>query len=671
MLRRITVAMIFVVSLALLLPVHARAQERSAPGRMEQGDSVRLMALIDRSRPYMNSTPDTAIAMLTAAYRECWQKNFVTGIARSLLGLGLAAIEKGRYRESIVLLDAAKPYCAAASLSDGNLLINWYNNAAIPYTFLGNFEEALAYYYRALMLCLGNPHTSPQLAGTLHNNIGSVWKKLGQSENAFYHLKIAEHLSRSRAAGDLEAADLYASACSNLSNYYSLRSRWDSALYYNQEALQAASRWGMTNRIQSAYTGRADVLYGTGKIDEAIAAYHKAIAFNDQTNPYTSKVEPYRFLARLYHERKDYDHALQYARAALEIAERYSMQEHLLLLHEQLAELSGVRGDFREAYRHKQEASRWLDSVITREKLRAVNDYEMKYRSVEKDRRLSVQQLELERKESRLKINTLLLAAAGACVLLLSVAVAGFYRSGRHRQKLQEEKIRNLEKDREINRLRAMMEGEEQERSRIARELHDGIMSQLLAVRLSLGSKAAGDEEKVSLAGLKEGLGFLDEAAADLRRTAHNLMPDMVLRAGLVAAVAVFCRKMEQGIAAKIHVLSCGSLPPIEPAVELSLYRMVQELVQNAVKHAGASSILVQINCGEGLLGITVEDDGAGMHADHAGNGLGTIRERVALLSGSTELHTTPGKGTTVYIEIPATALQNDHYHADQDSHYG
>lgn len=667
--QRITALASLLVCL-LLMPVAARARESLPSATIKEDDSLRLMQLIDRSRPYVNRAPDSAIAMLTIAYRECRQKNFVTGTARALLGLGLAAIEKGRYKESITLLDAARPYCAASTFSNGNLLINWYNNAAIPYTFLGRFEEALAYYYQALLLCRSNPHTSPQLAGTLHNNIGSIWKKLGQFGNAFYHLKVAEHLSRNRIASDMEAADLYASACTNLSNYYSLHEKWDSASYYNREALRAASQWGIVNRIQAAHTGYGDILSGTGRTNEAIAAYLKAVAITDKTNPYLSKVEPYRFLAKLYYDRRTYDSSLYYARAALEIADRYSMMESRLLLHEQMALLAETRGDFRAAYRHKQEASHWLDSVINKEKTRAVHDYEIKYRSIEKDHRLSMQQLELVRRENRLKINTLFLAGISAGVLLLSVAAAGFYRSSRHRQKLQEEKIRNLEKDREIGRLRAMMEGEEQERSRIARELHDGIMSQLLAAKLSLGGTAAGDEGLVPLAGLREGLGFLDEAAADLRRTAHNLMPGMVQRAGLQAAVEDFCRKMEKGLGTKIHTLWCGQPPVAGPVVELSLYRMIQELVQNAVKHAGASAILVQITYSNELLGITVEDDGVGMNVENAGSGLGTIRERVTLLGGSTKLHTSPGNGTAVYIEIPAIALQNNDYYADQDSDY-
>lgn len=653
---------------AFLVPGVVQAREAVVPAAVKESDSLRLMALIDSSRPFMYTDPDRAIELLTAAYRESLQKRFATGIARTLLGLGLAAVEQGRYYESISLLEAARPWCAASSFGDGNLLINWYNNAAIPYTFLGQYREALAYYYRALLLTRYNPRASLMLAGSLHNNIGSIWKKIGQFRNSFYHLKIAEYLARPRAADDPEMGDLYASACNNLSDYYCLFKRWDSALYYNREALRLSEKWNMSNRAQSAYVGMGGILQGTGRTDEAIAAYLKAIAITDKTNPYLSKAEPYRFLAQLYYERGDLRRAQHYADAVLEIAERHSLRENLLLIHEQLALLAVARGDYRQAYHHKEQASVWQDSVINEEKTRAFNDYEVRYRSMEKDHRLSVQQLQLAQKENKLQQKNYLLGAVVAGIILLGIAILGFYRSSRSRQRLQEEQIRNLEKDREINRLKAVMEGEEHERLRLARELHDGIMSQLLAVRLSLGNR--GDKGVVSAADLQEGLGFLDEVTADLRKTAHNLMPGVVVRAGLLAAVEDFCRKMDRGTDAKIHFLSCGHLPPADPAVELSLYRMIQELVQNAVKHAAASTILVQINCTEELLGITVEDDGQGIAPHSAGAGMENIRDRIRLLDGICELYTSEDSGTTVYMEIPITALKSND-HADQDSAHG
>src|SRR5690606_15108883 len=145
----------------------------------------------------------------------------------------------------------------------------------------------------------------------------------------------------------------------------------------------------------------------------------------------------------------------------------------------------------------------------------------------------------------------------------------------------------------------------------------------------------------------------LDEATDHLRNTAHNLMPDMLLEEGLSEALEYFCHNLQKGIELKIQLQLFGILPRLQAWYELSLYRIIQELLQNALKHSAAKTVIVQLSFENRLLAITVEDDGLGMAGTtKSGFGLKTIRSRLPHMNGRMEMESEPLVGTTVHLEF-------------------
>jgi signal transduction histidine kinase len=158
---------------------------------------------------------------------------------------------------------------------------------------------------------------------------------------------------------------------------------------------------------------------------------------------------------------------------------------------------------------------------------------------------------------------------------------------------------------------------------------------------------------------------MLEEASADLRKTAHNLMPEILLQEGLAKASLLFCERVRKGHSLQINTEIWGKVRRLPGDVELTTYRIIQELIHNILKHAGASQALVQIVFHESQLCITVEDNGRGMPADDShrdGIGLRTIRERVKLLNGQIDTVSTPGEGTSVYIELNLAATKQNSF---------
>ncbi len=193
---------------------------------------------------------------------------------------------------------------------------------------------------------------------------------------------------------------------------------------------------------------------------------------------------------------------------------------------------------------------------------------------------------------------------------MLAVLLFLLYRNNQHRRRLQEEQLQLLGKEQEVLQLKALMQGEEQERARFARELHDGFVSQLSAIKMNF---SALDITRMTEEQQQDHIAELEETIAELRKTAHNLMPEILLNAGLCEAVQRYCDRINQAHTLFVDFRVYGYLPALEPGFELPLYRMIQEAVQNIIKHSGATDALVQFNYDNRVLGITIEDNGCGL----------------------------------------------------------
>ncbi|MDZ7615319.1 MAG: ATP-binding protein [Flavobacteriaceae bacterium] len=150
---------------------------------------------------------------------------------------------------------------------------------------------------------------------------------------------------------------------------------------------------------------------------------------------------------------------------------------------------------------------------------------------------------------------------------------------------------------------------------------------------------------------------MLDSSIRELRRVAHNMMPESLLRFGLDVALKDFCYEINQSGALKINYLSFGLIDvDIDQTVSIALYRIVQELINNIMNHSGASSAIVQLTKSNDQLLLTVEDDGKGFDPailkSNKGIGWVSIQNRIDFLKGKLDITSKQGEGTSVHIEI-------------------
>lgn len=321
--------------------------------------------------------------------------------------------------------------------------------------------------------------------------------------------------------------------------------------------------------------------------------------------------------------------------------------QNRLMEYYELAATYSKLGDMASAYKWQQAYGVLLDSIGKQRLANEINALEIKFRNVENQQKIVALNAENAKthymvKSSRL-INWLL---GSASLFLLVVIVLGyfFYRYNK-RNEVQQEKIKITQ---------AMLKGQEDERKRVARDLHDGLGGMLASVKINL-SGFAQEKERNNIE-LYNIINNLDNSVKELRRIAHNMMPEMLLKLGLEASLKDLCEShLSERLKISFHCLGIKSTIPVEK--QITIYRIIQELLANVVKHADAKNVLLQCSQTDDVFFITIEDDGKGFDttaiSGTAGIGLNNIRSRVAYLQGRMEiLSGSDQQGTSINIEV-------------------
>ena len=272
-----------------------------------------------------------------------------------------------------------------------------------------------------------------------------------------------------------------------------------------------------------------------------------------------------------------------------------------------------------------------------------------------------------KKKESQIKLQeaqlnqkaTLNYFLIGGSVALLLISLLG-YHNYKSKRILQQARIDELEAEKKLMAAEAVLKGEEQERTRLAKDLHDGLGGMLSGIKHSLNiMKGNLIMTPDNAQAFERSLDMLDGSIKEMRRVAHNMMPEVLVRYGLDTALKEYCREITQSGVMRTTYQSIGMKAVImEQTTAVAIYRIVQELVNNTIKHASANKMLVQVHVSsqENLLTLTVEDNGRGFDSavlkNSPGIGWSNILNRVEFLKGKIDVNSSQDKGTSVLIEI-------------------
>lgn len=316
------------------------------------------------------------------------------------------------------------------------------------------------------------------------------------------------------------------------------------------------------------------------------------------------------------------------------------------ILHE-LAQTEASLGNMKAAYQWLTEYNSLADSIYKAKTKTDIAALDAKYQSAEKEKEILILY-------NRSNIQKILFVCGS--VLFLGIIFFLVYRLKQRKVKT-EQQLSSLQQKQQIEIANALLEGEERERSRLARDLHDGLGGMLAGVKLNLSQATHHPALRTEDAGLNKVIIQLDDSVSELRRIARNMMPESLMRSGLQVALNDLCESFSGGTV-KVELQMLNILSTIPQQTQITIYRIVQELLNNALRHARASEIFVQCSQTEDQFFITVEDDGVGFDKTELQNkkgiGLRNIQNRVDFLRGKLDIDSKPGKGATINIEINA-----------------
>lgn len=532
-------------------------------------------------------------------------------VLQALLIQNMAVIHhfNEEYEKAISLyLEASQRF---EKLHKENLLFYTYNNIIDVYVKLNKFQSALQYAWANYRL--SQKTNDPFQLGMSLITLGMSKMKMKQYDS------VATYFKRAAAYGAMVKSPIVQThAWRLLANYYAdVDQNFKAAFEPARKAVDFATQTGNSLYRAQAYDAIGNVYQGLGNYSEAVFYLKKTAAVSDSNSLLEPAKYAYRSLSEIEEKQHHYDKALHYLHRFIDAK----------------------------------------DSLTEKDHEKQINELESKYQSQRKEQQIANLQKEQQIQQLQLKKRSVINNALwGGIVALLIISVL-IYINFRRRHQLQDLRIRDLEQERQLVAVQSVMKGEEQERSRLARDLHDGVGGLLSGVKLSLKAMEANAFiQEENRKAIDHAVMQLDHSIAELRRVSHNIMPESLIRYGLKETVENYCENLHLSGSVQVQVQSYGLEKRLDQSREIIIYRMIQELLNNVLKHADAKRILLQMVRNGNRLSITVEDDGNGFDTEKSdkknGAGLVNIKARVEYLGGTVDIHSNPGEGTSVHIEV-------------------
>lgn len=447
--------------------------------------------------------------------------------------------------------------------------------------------------------------------------------------------------------------------------YHRADSLSQSEEYYKKAIKQTHA--GKNKLVEGTTKARyANLLIEQGKVEEALSMANESLELRNNRLGIFHTLELNRTLINIFIQKKNYKKARAIANASYETAKKYDSPGFNQIILKQLIQLDKLEHLPEQAVKHYEEYQIATDSFFNLSTNIAATDYKILYESEQKEQRITQQQLQLEQQEAtqqRTYFIIGLLTTLGMIGLLLLFNKNIHDREIAEKNKqLVEQKVKDLEQRNKVLALNAMIEGQEAERSRVARDLHDGLGALLTNIKAHFHAMKK-TELKTSTKVYDNASRLVDDACTEVRRIARNMTPNILKLAGLRGAIEDLAEQ-QNFIGTECNLEIGADLESYHQSHGLMIFRILQELLNNAQKHAEASAIFIQILETDDKLFIAVEDDGKGFDLEKAqiknGMGLKSLDSRVKFLNGLMKYNSKAGEGTSVNITIPLLTLKND-----------
>lgn len=416
----------------------------------------------------------------------------------------------------------------------------------------------------------------------------------------------------------------------------------DSAIWYNSRAYSYAKKVNSKRGIPNVEQTFSLIYLDDNKIDLALFYLKKSIQSAQKNNYYDIVLSNYGFMLNCYpNNQKEIDlwfkkgikiiqqkkiniaYQAYFFKIAIKVLEKNSQSKNLIFAQQQLLKINERIALYNNDY---------IQSITKQ--------------YIKNENKLLKQELDLIKSQKEKQMYLI----ASFFLILFSSGIWQFFRQ---RQKIKNKEIIALQQQQEIAKLEALIDGEENERRRIAQELHDGLNGDLSAIKYRLSTLEESGLSAIDTENLSKVINMIDESCAQVRSISHNLMPSSILEYGLIETIREYCIKINTSDTFKIDFQFFGNYIALSKKTETVIYRIIQELVTNILKHSKATKALIQFNYREDELFITVEDNGIGFDKKAISPGIGhkNIKTRIDFLNAQLDVDSSSA-GTSYTISI-------------------
>jgi two-component system, NarL family, sensor kinase len=633
-----------------LCPILLTAQENQKADSLLQSlrtakqDTNKVKLLFSIADEFENSEPHRSLGYVTKARELSRELNYRQGILRSYRHAAYIYSLVSKFDS--VILNNRQVYDMVKNTKDTfNIGVSLYN-IGIGYRYLSDLDSAVEYILQGSRMLENKGYHN--IEATINDGLQSLYYTLIQFDKAIVYGKKAVELARK-----LENQMTLCAALSNLGLSYVEKGFLEDARAAYLESLGIAEKNNIKVTAATVLNNLCEIAIREKKYGLIKGYAEKSILLSTETGD-NGALAVAKIAMGVYHlTRREFAEAELFTQEALNYTNTNTLMDARSSAVVLYAEIAFAKHDFDTGFALVRQAGRLQSEIFNQSMQQKEAAMRIRYETEKKDSQIKLQAADIKQKE----IYNYLLIGGALTLLIISLLS---YRTYRQKQKLQQQRINELETEKQLAATEAVLKGEEQERTRLAKDLHDGLGGMLSGVKYALNTmKGNLIMTPDNAQAFERSIDMLDSSIREIRRVAHNMMPEALVNFGLDTALRDFCNDIDKSGALKVKYQSLNlENAAIDQTVGITIYRIVQELLNNTIKHAGANSAIVQVSKTGEVLSVTVEDDGKGFDTSilNKTQGIGwvNIQNRVEFLKGKMDVNSTPEKGTSVHIELSA-----------------
>lgn len=593
-------------------------------------DSLKIFNQLTRGFKLVYSQPNQAQTRIDSAINYATKINYPYGKMKAFNVMGIVCDVKGKNDSAISFY--RKSIAIAVRLNNNLSKAQTYNNVGLIYWNQHALDSALWYYKEAAEI-FKNENNNKGLANN-YNNLGLIYDDLSLdtvSKNYFIQaLTIYKQLADTFGIG---------ATLANLGRVYF--NSPDSAIKYNKQAIPFMEKSNDQYGLSRVYNNLAGSTKEKNLFQEAVDYYKLSLKVKETTKDLYGIASTHNNIYAAYETFASIDDltniGLIHLKKAKKIAEKEEYTRLLLHLYGNFTNYYVRISNYDSAYKYENKRFLAYKNVFNSEKEETIRELEVEFDVERKRNQIKVlkqeKEIEILASQKRKSIIFILLIS-----LLLIIGFGLFYFINyKNKQKLKHQKVLVSEKEKGLS---ATIEATENERIRIAKDLHDGVGQQLAALKLQFG----GMQKKL-----------IDNTSADIRNISHQMMPKTLQEFGLINAVDQLLESTLKSSPINFKFEYFGFEERVSKKIEIAIYRILQELVKNVIVHSSANLLNVQLIKNQKNIVLIVEDNGVGFSKSKKSDGIGllSLKSRVSDIHGEINFEPSPNSGTLVTARIP------------------